>query len=97
MEKKKIWHKQKTNHKILSSFDDNNVIWEFTHRNDMVKVWEIIDLAGRLGIIDRRDYSYTTSGDQYSMARFIIDCKRDTCFSTVTAQPASPLSGQSLP
>ena len=62
----------------------------------MVKVWNLIDLAGRLGIIDREDYSYTTSGDEWSMAKFIVDCKRERCLNG-PAQPDSRSSDQSLP
>ena len=97
MEKKKIWHKPKTNHKIWSHYDRSSVIWEFNYREDWVRVVRVIDLAGRLGIIDRADYQYQTAGSEHSLAKFVIDMKRDPCYSTAPAQQASQSSDQSLP
>ena len=79
MVEKEIWHKKKTNHRIISIYDDRNATWRFNYRSDMVKVMRVLGLALKFGMIGPGELSFTEDGDAYSLNKFIIDMKRDPC------------------
>ena len=86
MVEKEIWYKKKTNHRIISIYDDNHATWRFNYRSDMVKVMNVLGLALKFGMIGPGELSFTQDGDIYSLNKFIIDMKRDPCLTSAAAR-----------
>ena len=81
-----IWHRKGTNHRIRSEISPKKVTWSFNYRRDMHLVMRVLMLAAKFGMIDKRSFSYSQDGDNYSTYQHHIVVRRDKCLTSATVQ-----------